>query len=395
MDHYAIPLMNNYTYQDRTLVRGEGACVWDDAGRAYLDFMAGVGSLSLGHAAPAVLKALRDQAPRLMAVSGAFHTGPRTDLARFLVDHSFADRVCFANSGTEAVEAALKLARAWAYAEKGPESHTFLAFTNAYHGRSYGAVSVTEKSQKHPFFAPYLPGVRFAPFNNLAGTEAMIGPDVAAIIVEPLQGDGGLIAAEAEFLRGLRHLADRHDIALIFDEVQCGSGRLGTLFAYETFGVEPDMVTMSKAMGGGYPIGALLARERFARHFTPGTHGSTLAGAPLACAVSLAVLEAMAAPGLLKNVRDRGAQLHAGLSALVERHPARALSARGMGLMQGIEVCGDANALRRALMEAGLMATTAGESVIRLLPPLTVTQAEVDEALGILDGVLGAAGTQT
>lgn len=382
--------MNNYTYQEVVFTHGQGCRLWDDKDRVYLDFMGGVGSVSLGHGAPAVLRALREQSAKLLMASGAFHTAPRTELAQRLIETAGLgpSSVCFANSGTEAVEGAMKLARKWAYETKGPHANGFLAFTKAYHGRSFGAASITEKALKHPFFGPYLPGVRFAPFNDLEATKALITSDLAAIIIEPLQGDGGLDAATPAFLRGLRDLADAHNIALIFDEVQCGMGRLGTLFAYETFGVAPDMVTISKALGGGVPIGALIAKEKFAVHFTPGVHGSTLAGNPLCCAVALAVLGEMAKPGFLKNVRERGVQLKAGLESLAQRYPTKIKAAKGQGLMQGLDVVGDNTALRSALMEAGLVTTSAGESVVRFLPPLIVSEAEVAEALTLLEGVL-------
>lgn len=382
--------MDNYAYQDVVFVRGEGRRMWDAAGKAYLDCMGGMGSVSLGHGHPAVMRALTEQAARLTMSSSAFHTTPRTDCARFLVEHSCADRVCFANSGTEAVEAALKLARKWAYETKGPRANRFITFDGAYHGRSYGALSVTQKSRHDAFFGPYLPGVDFAPFGDLAAVYELAGDETAAIIIEPLQGDGGLHAADTALLAGLRAICDARDIALIFDEVQCGTGRMGTLFAYEHFGVEPDIIAVSKALGGGFPIGAMLARERFAQHFTPGVHGSTAAGSPLACAVALAVLETIAAPGFLEGVRACGAQLHAGLEAIARE--SNALQARGIGLMQGLDVGpdGEVGALRRALLEAGLVTTQAGASVVRFLPPLTVTEAEIDEALDITARTLHA-----
>jgi acetylornithine/N-succinyldiaminopimelate aminotransferase len=382
------PLMDNYAYQDVTFVRGEGCRIWDDRGRAYLDFMGGVGSLSLGHAHPGLTRVISHQIKTLAMASGAFHTPPRTGLARALVAHCCADRVCFANSGTEAVEGALKLARRWSYQNKGPQAVNFIAFSKAYHGRSYGALSVTQKAHDDPSFGPYLPGVAFAPFNDLGATEALADADTtAAIIVEPLQGDGGLDAADPAFLHGLRALADARRIPLIFDEVQCGMGRLGTLFAHEAFGVEPDIVAISKALGGGVPIGAFLAKEAFAQVLTPGTHGSTAAGSALTCAAALEVINTLTSPGFLANVRAHGAQLREGLEAIARDAPG-VVRAKGMGLMQGLELADDPAPVRRAILDAGLVTTQAGARVIRLLPPLVVTQGEIAEALDILRGVL-------
>ncbi len=382
------PLMDNYTFQPIALARGKGCRVWDESGKQYLDFTGGMATAALGHAHPAMIEALTRQAGTLIMCPASYLTAPRVACAQTLVNNSCFDKVFFCNSGTEAVEAALKLARKWAYETKGVQANEIIAFRNAFHGRTYGALAVTEKSLHQPYFAPHLAGVHFAPFNDLAAVEALISAKTAAIIVEPVQGEGGLTPAHQEFLQGLRTLCDTHNVALIFDEIQCGMGRLGTLFAYESFGVEPDMVTLAKGLASGVPIGALVAKEHFAKHFTTGSHGTTFGGNPLSCAVSCAVMGEMLGAGFLDNVRARGAQLREGLEALATKYPDKITRVCGMGLMIGFDTPLDNGKLRAALQKAGLLTTQAGASVLRLTPPLIVSEAEVMEALEVIDATL-------
>ena len=289
-------LVKTYAPQPVVLDYGDGSYVYDTDGKKYIDCAAGIAVASLGHNHPGLIKTIQEQASRLMACQASYATKEKLKAASLLVDTSCFDLVYFSNSGTESVEASLKCARKWAYDEKGEGCHEIIAFRNSFHGRTYGSASITEKRHSQPFFEPYLPGVHYATFNDLQSVEALVSDKTAAIIVEPVQGEGGLTPADPEFLTGLRSLCDDKNICLIFDEVQAGFGRLGTLHAYEAFGVEPDIAAWAKGMGSGFPVGAMAAKEKFGRAIVVGTHGTTYGGNPLACAVVTSVMEEMLKP---------------------------------------------------------------------------------------------------
>jgi len=367
---------------------GEGMYVYDANGRRYPDFVAGIAVCALGHADPGVARVVAEQARRLVHLSNLYHTEPHLRLAEALVAHSFADRVFFCNSGAEAAEAALKFARKFARLRFGPHKTGFVAFTHSFHGRTMGALSVTEKPAYREPFAPLIPGVTFVPFNDVEAARASITEATCAVIVEPIQGEGGVNVATPEFLRALRARCDEVGALLIFDEVQCGLGRTGTLWAYEAYGVEPDLLTVAKPLANGLPIGAVLMREAVATALQPGDHGSTFAGGPLVTAVALHVFRRLCDPAFLAHVREVGEYLMARLRALALPG---VKEIRGRGLLVGIEIEGDARAVVAAALERGLLITTAGDTVVRLVPPLIVERAHIDEALGILEEAMRAA----
>jgi len=393
-------LIKTYAPQPVVLDHGEGAYMYDTAGKKYLDFAAGIAVASLGHAHPVVLDAINKQAARLMACQASYATQEKLDAAKLMVDTSCFDLVYFSNSGTESVEASLKCARKWAYDEKGPECNEIIAMRKSFHGRTFGSASITEKRHIQPFFGPYLPGVHYAEFNNLESVKALVSEKTAAIIVEPVQGEGGLTSATPQFLMGLRKICDDHNICLIFDEVQAGFGRLGTLHAYEAFQccpdcvdggdviaanaapVEPDIAAWAKGMGGGFPVGAMAAKEKFGRALVPGTHGTTYGGNPLACAVAAAVITEIMSDGFLENVNKVGAIFKEGLEK-IQRESNKITDIRATGLMIGVDTVFKTSAVIKALQKNGLMTTQAGNS-LRMVPPLIITEDHAHEALDII-----------
>ncbi len=386
-------VLQTYKRAPFVLERGDGAYVYDTEGRRYLDMVAGIAVNALGHGDPEVLAALRGQAAQLMHASNLYHTAPQALLARDLVECSFADRVFFCNSGTEANEAALKFARKWQRANHpGEDRSGILAFTGSFHGRTMGALSVTHREKYRLPFEPLVPGVSFAPFNDIQAARAAIGPTTGAVIVEPLQGEGGIYAAQEEFLRALRQACDEEGALLIFDEVQCGLGRTGTLWAHEASGVTPDLMTLAKPLGGGLPIGVTLLTERVASAIVAGDHGSTFAANPVICAVARTVLRRVADPAFLTGVRRRGSYLSARLAALERRRPV-VRQVRGRGLIWGVELAVEAAPLIEAGYEHGLIMTSAGERVLRLVPPLVIGEGQIDAAVEVLDQLLATVGT--
>lgn len=371
------------TYRRPPIVftHGEGMYVYDAAGRRYLDFVAGIAVCALGHADPGVAQVIAEQARRLVHLSNLYHTEPHLRLAEALVAHSFADRVFFCNSGAEAVEAALKFARKFARTHFNNRKTGFVAFTHSFHGRTMGALSVTEKLAYREPFAPLIPGVTFVPFNDVEAARSAITAETCAVIVEPIQGEGGVHVASPEFLHALRERCDAVGALLIFDEVQCGLGRTGTLWAYEAYGVEPDLLTVAKPLANGLPIGAVLMKEKVAAVLQPGDHGSTFAGGPLVSAVALHVFERLRDPAFLARVREAGAYLAERLHA-AELPGVKEI--RGRGLLVGIEIEGDARAVVMAALERGLLLATAGDHVVRMVPPLIVEKSQIDEAVTIL-----------
>lgn len=379
-------LVKTYAPQPVVMDHGDGYYAWDTDGKKYLDCAAGIAVASLGHAHPKMLDTLNRQAARLMAVQASYATQEKLDCAQLLIDNSCFDLVYFSNSGTESVETAIKMARKWAYDHKSKDANEIIAFRKSFHGRSMGSASLTEKRHSQPFFEPYLPGVHFAQFNDIESVRALINNNTAAIIVEPVQGEGGLAPADPAFLKALRDLCDDNQICLIFDEIQCGMGRLGTFNAYESFPnengeyVTPDIATWAKGMGGGFPVGAVGAKAEFGQVLVPGTHGTTYGGNPLACAVAHTVMSEILSDGFLDNVKARAAQFEKGLKQ-IQRDSNKITEIKGQGLMRGIDTAFPIKDLLNKLQDNGMMCTQAGASTLRLTPPLIIDEAGIDEAL--------------
>ncbi|OGW60613.1 MAG: acetylornithine aminotransferase [Nitrospirae bacterium RBG_16_64_22] len=385
-------LMPTYGRFPVALVRGRGCRVWDADGKEYLDFLSGVAVCALGHAHPEITSAIREQAGQLVHVSNYFHIEPQVRLARLLVDHSFADRVFFCNSGAEANEGAIKLARKYAKERIDPGRFEIIAMAGSFHGRTLAALTATGQEKVKAGFDPLPPGFVHVPFDDAAALEAAVTEKTAAVLIEPIQGESGVRIPSDGFLAAARGVCDRHGILLILDEIQTGIGRTGTLFAYEQCGIVPDIMTLAKGLGNGVPIGALLATEKIAQAFGPGSHGSTFGGNPLACAAAAATLSVILRDGprgetLLDNALRMGAHLLAGLNAIRAKHP-DVTDVRGRGLMIGIELNRDAKPVVDEALSRGLIANAAAGNVVRLLPPLIVTEAEADEAIEILDAAL-------
>ncbi len=367
-------------------VRGKGTRVWDADGREYLDFFSGLAVSNLGHGHPRILAAIREQSERLLHVSNVYYNEPAARLGALLTERSFADRVFFCNSGAEANEAAIKLARKFGVDARGGRYEILTAF-GSFHGRTIATLSATAQEKYQVGFQPMVPGFRYVPFGNLDAVASAVRPETVGVLVEPIQGEGGVLVPPEGYLRGLRELCDRLGLLLLLDEVQVGMGRTGHLFAYEHEGIRPDIVTLAKALGGGLPIGAMLARGDIAASFTKGTHGSTFGGNPLACAAGVAVLEALSDERILENCREMGIKLREGLERLRNRCP-KIREVRGRGLILGIELDGDGRPHVEAALRAGLVINCTADRVIRLLPPLTVDAEDVDRALSILEKVL-------
>ncbi len=380
-------LMKNVGRYPLVPVRGEGCVVWDADGKRYLDFLAGVAVNNLGHCHPRVVKALQEQAATLIHCSNYYHNAPQTELAELLCAHSFADRVFFCNSGAEANEAAIKLARKCSRDKHGPERFGIITAADSFHGRTMATVSATGQATVQKFFDPLLHGFKHVPFNDLVSLEAAIDSQTCAVMLEPIQGEGGINIPTADYLQSVRRLCDERGLLLILDEVQTGIGRTGKLFAHEHFGIVPDIMTLAKALGGGGPIGAMLAREEVAACLTPGTHGSTFGGNPLMTAAGLAALRTILEERLPERALEIGAYLVAELRKLKERYPF-ILEVRGIGLMVGMKLSIPAGDLVKKGHARGLLLNVVHDTVLRFVPPLLVSKAEIDEGLGILDGIL-------
>lgn len=380
-------LVQTYRRPEVVFTHGQGAYLYDSTGRQYLDFAAGIAVTALGHSDLEWVRTVAEQAGQLVHVSNLYHTAPQVALARRLVENSFADRVFFSNSGTEANEAAIKFARKFVRVNS-PQATTktkMVAFSGSFHGRSLGALSVTYKAQYREPFAPLIPDVTFVPFNDLEAAAEAIDDRTCAVMVEPVQGEGGVNPARFEFLPWLRQLCDQHQALLIFDEVQCGLGRTGKLWAHELYGVTPDIMTLAKPLAGGLPIGATLVTERVAAVIQPGDHGSTFAGGPLVCRAAQVVFDRVNRPEFLAEVTAVGQYLKEKLWQIAS--PAL-VQVRGAGLFVGLELDRPVAPLIAAARERGVILINAGETVIRLAPPLIVTRAEVDTAVSILQDCL-------
>jgi acetylornithine/N-succinyldiaminopimelate aminotransferase len=373
--------------RDLTLVKGKGTRLWDKDGREWLDFAAGIAVNGFGYGDKKIVTAIKKQAETLMHTSNLFHTEPASALAERLVRLAFPSKVFFTNSGTEAFEGAMKFARRIGKEQRRTE---YVAFESSFHGRTMGALSLTWTAKYREPFEPLVPGVRFVPRGDLAAVAAAVSSKTAAVMLEPVQGEGGIRPATPEFLKGLEAICRERGALLVFDEIQCGLGRTGTLFAHQQAGITPDILTLAKPLGGGLPLGAVLLREDLASALHPGDHGSTFGGNPVACAAALAVLDRLTAPGFLENVNRRAEQLVRGLTRLARRYPKTIAEVRGRGLMLGVELHGLAAPVVAGLRERNVLATRAGERVLRLLPPLVIKPAEVKELLAALESVLEA-----
>jgi acetylornithine aminotransferase len=381
-------LMNTYARTPISIVRGRGCKVYDLEGREYLDFVAGIAVSVLGHGHPDLVAAIQKQAQHLLHASNLYYTEPQTKLAKRLVEHAFAKKVFFCNSGAEANEAAIKLARRYAHEKYGAERYEIIAMLQSFHGRTMATLTATGQEKVQKGFEPLVPGFVHVPFNNLQAVEQAVTNKTAAVLLEPVQGEGGVRVADQSYLKGLRELCRQKDILLIFDEVQTGMGRTGPLFAYEHFGVAPDIMTLGKGLGGGLPIGACLATETAAAAFVPGTHASTFGGNPVACAAGLAVLDVLLEGGVLERGRRMGAYLARGLQDLKDRMPI-VKEARGLGLLQGLELTVDGKPIVADCLARGLLINCTADRVLRFVPPLVVTQAEIDRLLDLLNQTLG------
>lgn len=380
-------IANTYARFPIALVQGKGARVWDADGKEYIDFVAGIAVNGLGHNHPAIVRAIQRQAQTLIHVSNLYHIGPQSELARDLCRHSFANRVFFCNSGAEANEAAFKLARRYGAEHLGGKFE-ILSALNSFHGRTLATLTATGQDKIRRGFGPLPPGFRLVPYNDLRAVDRAIGEETVAILVEPIQGEGGVVLPAKGYLEGLRELCNTKGILLIFDEVQVGMGRTGKLFAYEHFGVEPDIMTLAKALGGGLPVGAMLAKDYVADSFVPGTHASTFGGNPLVCSVGLAVLNTLLKKGVLRNCVKMGKILLKGLQSLKGRF--RFIrEIRGKGLILGMEVELEGGKIVAECLQEGLLITCAGNNnVLRFLPPLTIGRRDIDRGLTILEKVL-------
>ena len=369
-----------------TLVKGDGCRVWDDEGREYLDFVAGIAVCSLGHSSPLVQRVLEEQAGKLIHVSNLYYTEPQTDLAQLLVENSFADRVFFCNSGAESNEAAIKLARKYSMEKFGPDRHVIISMRNSFHGRTMATLSATGQEKIQVGYDPLLQGFRFVPFNDMKALEASMGEDVCAVMLEPIQGEGGVVCPDPGYLKGVRALCSEKGVALIFDEVQVGMGRTGKLFAHEHYGVTPDILTLAKALGNGFPIGAMLSTEELAQAFGPGSHATTFGGTPLATAVSTAVLKSLLDDGWVLNAEKMGDYFKAGLNKLSKKHNT-IKNIRGLGLIIGVELDVPGAPVVEACRQKGFLIICAQERVLRFVPPLIVKKEEIDLLLEALDNI--------
>jgi predicted acetylornithine/succinylornithine family transaminase len=373
----------NYSRIPIVFVRGEGSYLWDADGKRYIDLFPGWGVDGLGHCPPRVVAALREQAGRLLHVANNYYMEPQGVLAKMISERSFGGKCFFCNSGAEANEGAIKLARL----ATPPAKYKIITFGNSFHGRTLGAISATAQPKYHKGFEPIVPGFLYADFNDLASAEALVDSETCAVMVEPVQGEGGVNVPDPAFLQGLRDLCDRHGMLLIFDEVQTGCGRLGTWFGYQRFKVQPDIMTLAKALGGGAAIGALVARPEVGAKLVPGTHASTFGGNPLACAAAIATFETIEQDGLLDHVRVIGDYTLGRLRALKPRFPF-VREARGMGVMLGLELDRPGKGVVERCLKRGLLINCTHDTVIRLLPAMNVTREVMDQGLAILEQAL-------
>jgi acetylornithine/N-succinyldiaminopimelate aminotransferase len=379
-------IMRTYGRYPIVPVRGEGCRLWDADGKEYLDFLGGVAVNNLGHCHPKVVAALQKQAAELIHCSNYYHIPQQIELAELLCSHSFADKAFFCNSGAEANEAAIKLARKFSRDTFGPERFEIITAADSFHGRTMATVSATGQEKVQRFFDPLLHGFKHVPFDDVDALEGAVTPATCAVMLEPIQGEGGVNVPSPGYFQEVRRICDRHDLILIFDEVQVGMGRTGKLFAYEHFDIVPDIMTLAKALAGGAPIGTMLATDRYAAAFVPGTHGSTFGGNPLVCAAAIATLRTILEDGILNRCEELGEYLEGELESLQHKYPF-VKEVRGIGLMIGMALDIPAGDIVRKGHERGVLLNVTHDTVLRFVPPLTVTKQEINQMIAILDGI--------
>jgi acetylornithine aminotransferase len=380
-------IAKTYTRFPVVFAKGSGATLFDSTGRSYTDFVAGIAVCNLGHAHPKLCRTLADQANTLWHVSNLYYTIPQIELAAWLVDHSFADRVFFGNSGAEANEAAIKLARRYYKERSEPQRFRIISMEQSFHGRTMATLSATGQDKIKKGFDPILDGFDFVAFNDARAIESAIGPETCAVMLEPIQGEGGVRCPDPEFLKRVRNLCDDAGILLIFDEIQTGMGRTGKLFAYEHFGVVPDIMTLAKALANGLPIGAMLAKEHIAAAFGPGVHASTFGGTPLVTAVARDVCKILDEDNIIESARRTGRYFQEKLLGLKERHEVIA-DVRGIGLLLGMKLKMDGTSIVTQCMDRGFLINCIQDNILRFAPPLVISEAEVDSLIQCLDEVL-------
>ena len=373
------------TYGDRSLafVKGEGPYLWDADGKKYLDFLGGLAVNGLGHCHPKVVEAIREQAGKLLHTSNLYYIQPQAELAKLLIDNSDMDQCFFCNSGAEANEAAIKLARKYTKDSGRTDAYEIITMDNSFHGRTMATITATAQTKYHVGFEPMLEGFKYVPFDDLEATEAAISEKTCAILVEPIQSEGGVNIPSDGYLRGLRDLCDKHNLLLMFDEVQTAMGRLGTFFGYQGYGVVPDVITMAKALGSGVPIGAMLAKRHVAMSFVPGTHAATFGGNPLVTAAAAATVRTILEENLTVNAVKMGNYLAGGLMELKDKYPVKEV--RGKGLLRGLVMEVDAKPLAAKCIENGLVTICTNDYVLRFLPPLNINAGHVEEAVNIVE----------
>ena len=366
------------------LVKGKGTRVWDKDGKEYLDFLAGLAVCNLGHCHPKVVKAIQEQAEKLIHISNFYYIEPQIELASLICQHSFAGRVFFCNSGAEANEGAIKLARKYAKEKVGEDRYEIITMERSFHGRTLATLTATAQEKYHKGYAPLVPGFKYVTFNDIEAARRAVDSKTCAILIEPIQGEGGVNIPSEGYLRALREICDANKILLVFDEVQVGMGRTGKLFAYEHYGIEPDLLTLAKSLAGGVPIGALLMKKETAEGFQPGDHASTFGGNPLATAAGVAALTALLEEGIVENCQRVGDYFLSKLKEMGSRFPF-VKEVRGKGLILGMELKFEGASIVKAMMEKGFLINCTMGNVLRFLPPLTVTKEEVDQLIGALE----------
>jgi acetylornithine and succinylornithine aminotransferases len=380
-------IMNTYKRFPIVLVKGSGVKVWDANGKEYLDFASGIAVCNLGHSHPQVIAAVKEQLENLTHVSNLYYTEPQAQLAKLLVENSFADKVFFCNSGAEANEAAIKLARKYAHENMGPDKFELITMKDSFHGRTMATITATGQEKFQFGFTPLLEGFTYAPFNDLEALEAAISDKTCGIMLEPIQGEGGVNIPDDNYLASVREICDRRGILLIIDEVQTGMGRTGKLFAYEHSGIKPDIMTLAKALGNGFPIGAMLATNKIAKAFVPGNHASTFGGSPLAMAAANATVKTMLQEGILEHCRKMGDYFLLQLKKLQQKHKI-IKEVRGKGLMLAAQLNIESGDIVNKCLQRGLLINSAGGKTLRFVPPLIITTQDVDQAIKVLDEVM-------
>ena len=380
-------IFQTYSRYPVTLAKGKGSRVWDETGKEYLDFLSGIAVCNLGHCHPAVVKAAQDQLEKLIHVSNFFYTEPQAKLAELLIDNSFADKIFFCNSGAEANEAAIKLARKYEHEHSDPKRFEIITMGCSFHGRTFATLSATGQKKFQQGFEPLLPGFQHVPFNDIDALRGAVTDLTCAIMIEPIQGEGGVNIPSVKFMKEVRQLCDERDILLIFDEVQVGMGRTGKLFAYEHFGVEPDIMTLAKALAGGLPAGAMLAGKKIAESFSPGTHASTFGGNPVVMAAGVAVMRELTSTDILDNCSEMGRYFCTKLKTLNDEYPEIIKEIRGKGLIIGLELNIDGKEIVKSCLDRGLIINCTRDTILRFLPPINVTKEDIDECFDVLGSI--------